>query len=142
MSSYTWNYSAIAQLAEDQRNLARELPDIADEAVYEWGQDTRAYLKGRGYPSQPAPKKGRKAYRRTGRLANSWRAERVGRVSVIIGNRASGRSGLYPSYVIGDDSGHQAYMHVGRWWIANEEIESKFPELDQKMDEKLSKRLE
>jgi len=130
----------IEQLAEDQRDLADDLPDIADEALYEWAQDTRSFLKSRGYPAASTPKAGRKAYARTGLLANKWTARREGRGIVSILNQAAVRGRSYPSYVIGDDSGHQAYMHVGRWWIANVEIDSQLPELDAKMDEKLGKR--
>jgi hypothetical protein len=136
MASYSWIIEPIEQLASDQREHAANLPALADEVLYEWAQETRAFLKGRGYPSAPGGSK----YVRTGLLANKWAAQREGRGIVRILNEAATKN-RYAGYVIGD-SEDQARMHEGRWWQATEEIASRYPALDQKMDARLGKDLD
>lgn len=139
MAGYDWHYEDVERLASDQRQHAESLPQLADEVQYEWGQETRAFLKSRGYPASRSSE-GVKPYVRSGLLANKWTARREGRGIVSILNQAASKRGFYPGYVIGDDE-DQAWMHEGRWWQASEEIESRTPGLDAKLTERLDQDL-
>lgn len=97
-----------------------------------WGQETRRKLKGKKYP----PRRPGQRYRRTGLLANSWRSKVTGKNTISIENEASRRGRPYPVFVIGDRAGkRQAWMHVGRWWIAREVIDDEVPELRRRIQD-------
>ncbi len=106
------------RVANRLRRLASESPRVADKVLYKWGQETRATLKSTPYPSKRPGQK----YKRTGRLANSWKVERGKPGQVAIVNSAKGPRGqLYPTYVVGDAKGDkQAWMHSKRWWKARD----------------------
>ena len=105
------------------RRLAADTPDIIDDPIREWSQDTRKRLKATKYP----PKRPGQTYVRTGRLANSFAVEKQSEARYTIVNRAP-----YSIYVIGDSRGqNQAWMHEGRWWTMRGEVERYTPELVQ-----------
>lgn len=111
------NDEIVAQL----RAAAAKTPRDMDEAAYRWAQSVRAKLKSTPYP----PKRPSQRYVRTGRLANSWRAERKGQGRVLIANSAD-----YSGYVVGGGPrNRQAYMHVGRWWKGEDVVRENVPEL-------------
>lgn len=104
------------------RRLAADSPQVVDKVLTTWSRETTAALKGKKYPP---PRPGQK-YKRTGRLANSWRVERrkAGQVA-IVNNARSPRGQVYPGYVVGDSRGEgQAFMHKGRWWRARDVIDA------------------
>lgn len=111
------------------KTLVRTMPHAVDEAMDEWAKETRAALKGHGYPAAPPPRKGRRPYHRTGRLANSYFSARKALAHYQIANSAD-----YASYVIGDEEGRQAWMHLGRWYIARSEIEKSLDRLVKKCE--------
>ncbi len=99
-------------VANELRTAAAKAPKATQDATYRWAQMVRSVLKSTPYPSKRPGQK----YQRTGRLANSWAVERQGK-GVVITNRASGRSGPYSRFVVGDGKGAgQAWIHRGRWW--------------------------
>lgn len=107
------------------RGAVAKLGPKAQDVTYRWAQDTRATLKSTPYP----PKRPGQRYVRTGRLASSWAATRAGK-GAIITNSASGKSGVYAGYVVGDNRGEkQAWMHRGRWWTARSIIDRERPKL-------------
>lgn len=109
------------ELIAKLRNAATKAPRVMDEATYRWGQSVRAKLKSTPYP----PKRPNQRYVRTGRLANSWRAERVSQSRTVITNSAA-----YSGYVVGNSRGErQAWFHRGRWWRARDVIAESRPEL-------------
>ena len=93
-----------------------------------WAQMVRAKLKGTKYP----PRRPGQRYKRTGRLANSWKVVAAGKNAWGIENNATGPRGRvpYPSFVVGNAQGKgQAWMHKGRWWKAREIVEGEIPSL-------------
>ena len=113
-------------VANELRTAAAKAPKATQEATYQWAQRVRAALKARPYPS----KRQGQTYVRTGRLASSWAVERQGK-GVVITNRASGRSGPYSRFVVGDGKGAgQAWMHRGRWWLGRNVLMESAPELE------------
>ena len=92
------------------RTAAAKAPGAVGDATYRWAQDVRGKLKSTPYP----PKRPGQRYVRTGRLANSWRAERVSQSRTVITNSAA-----YSGYVVGNSRGErQAWFHRGRWWLS------------------------
>ena len=110
----TGNDALLARL----RSASAKAPGVMDEISYRWAQNVRAKLKSTPYP----PKRPGQRYVRTGRLANSWRAERKGRGRALIANSAP-----YSGYVVGKK---QAYMHRGRWWLGRTVLMESAPELE------------
>ena len=99
------------------RTAAAKGPSAFDEVSYRFAQNMRAKLKSTPYPA----KRPGQRYVRTGRLANSWRAERLGNGRALIANSAG-----YSGYVVGKK---QAWFHRGRWWTARDVITQSAPEL-------------
>ena len=100
------------------RTAAAKAPAAVGDATYRWAQDVRGKLKSTPYP----PKRPGQRYVRTGRLANSWRAERRGKGRALIANSAG-----YSGYVVGKK---QAWMHRGRWWLGRTVLMESAPELE------------
>lgn len=82
-------------------------------------------------PEPPPPTNSR--YVRTGRFSDSWRVDPgTQESSRLIVNDATDENGrLYPDFV----AGHQAYMHVGRWW----QVESELDEIKDDLKDELEK---
>lgn len=117
------------------RLLASQHPEVYENTMGQWANTTRGKLKSTPYP---APRPGQR-YRRTGRLANSWRVEKGGPGQVSISNSAQGRSGYYGPYVVGDGKGNlQAWMHEGRWWLAADIIQQEARQLTEDMSRDLT----
>jgi hypothetical protein len=110
----TGNDELLARL----RSASAKAPGVMDEISYRWAQNVRAKLKSTPYP----PKRPGQRYVRTGRLANSWRAERKGKGRAVIINSAG-----YSGYVVGKK---QAWMHRGRWWLGRNVLMESAPELE------------
>jgi hypothetical protein len=144
MPSFSWSFRGVDRVRNSLRQMVARAPQIVDETMGEWAKETRADLKGTRYPAPPLPKKGRKPYRRTGRLANSWFAKRIKIGQWAIGNRAQAKGRGYASYVIGDESGKhgkQAWMHKRRWWKATEEIKRRIGKLRRRINDALDREL-
>ena len=103
------------------RTAAAKGPSAFDEVSYRFAQNMRAKLKSTPYPA----KRPGQRYVRTGRLANSWRAERLGNGRALLANSAG-----YSGWVVGGGPhNRQARVHAGRWWTARSVIEQSAPEL-------------
>lgn len=123
------NDEIVAQL----RAAASKSPRQMDDALYRWAQGVRGKLKSTPYP----PKRPNQRYVRTGRLASSWRAERLGNGRVLIANSAP-----YSGYVVGGGArNRQAWMHSGRWWRGQDVIIENLPELGHNIVKELDKLL-
>jgi len=123
------NDEIVAQL----RAAASKSPRQMDDALYRWAQGVRGKLKSTPYP----PKRANQRYVRTGRLASSWRAERLGNGRVLIANSAP-----YSGYVVGGGArNRQAWMHSGRWWRGQDVIIENLPELGHNIVKELDKLL-
>ena len=123
---FTYTVVGHNRVANRFRRAASKGARLYDKAMGRWAQGVRRKLKGTPYP----PPRPNQKYKRTGRLASSWAARRVGAGRYAIVNRAAGRSGPYAVYVVGDRRGSgQAWMHVGRWWKAKNIIEEELPGL-------------
>jgi hypothetical protein len=117
------------RVANKFRTAAAQFPARTDAAVGSWARKTAKRLKGTPYPPKPAGS----TYRRTGRLANKWRAEKQkDGVWDIINDAKSPRGVFYADYVVGEE---QAWMHEGRWWQAHTEIRKYLPELREEIIE-------
>ena len=113
------------RVANNMRKMIAAHPTDVNEVMRGWAEDTRMFLKQRGYPTRPKPS----SYRRTGRLASSWKKEEVKpAVWAISNNAASPQSGkFYARWVVGEEDGpadqRKAKIHRKIWWIASKEIE-------------------
>lgn len=117
MTNFSIDIQGYNRVENKLRALASGMPKITSAVVYKWAQGTRAILKSTPYPQPP-----RKSYRRTGRLANSWRAVRT-TTGAQITNTAAFKGRSYSRYVVGDGRGEgQAWMHKGRWWKARPDV--------------------
>jgi hypothetical protein len=117
------------------RLLAAEHPEVYEDTLTRWAGTMRSKLKSRPYPP---PRAGQK-YVRTGRLANSWRVEKVGPGRVTIANSAQSKGRYYGPYVVGDGAGkEQAWMHEDRWWLAADVVKEDTAELTQQMARELT----
>jgi hypothetical protein len=139
--SFTWQFRGVDRIRNSLRTMAQRAPIAVDDAMREWAEETRTDLKATRYPPAPMPKPGRKPYRRTGRLTNSWykTRQRVGRWE--IGNRARRKGRGYAGYVVGDNDGKQAWMHKSRWWKAVDEIAKRLPRLRRLIEQHLEHEL-
>jgi hypothetical protein len=103
------------------RAAAAKAPGAVGDAAYRWAQDVRGKLKSTPYP----PQRPRQRYVRTGRLANSWQAQRVGTGRVLITNNAP-----YSGWVVGGGPhNRQAWFHAGRWWKGENVVRENLPNL-------------
>lgn len=131
------------------RKLASEYRETTDDTVKDWTKEQKAGLKGFGYPAQrnaPQPFKTAKQrkwffwalsegiievpYRRTGKLASSWRAKKEGWSHWTLENSAA-----YASLVVGRNE--QARYHEGHWWIAEDVIEEGSGDLTEELTEEI-----
>jgi hypothetical protein len=104
-----------------ENKLRRAASDGAkwlDDEVGEFSRKQRRRLKDARYPAKRPGQK----YVRTGRLANSWRADKRADAQWTISNTAK-----YSGYVVGREK--QAWMHKNRWWIFEDEMAKSTPEL-------------
>lgn len=107
------------------RGLASNLAGIIDPGMRDFAQYLRRTLKAEPYPPPPPGS----TYVRTGQLANRWKVVFQALAQYLIINEASGQSGFYADYVIG----YQAWMHVGRWWRAEEIGQREMPKLTEEL---------
>lgn len=126
------------RVANNLRTLAAEMPELSAAVAYDWAQETRLILKTTKYPA----KRYKQKYKRTGRLANSWRAARLPNGATIL-NTAHRRGRFYSRYVVGNAKGAgQAWMHKGRWWKAREIVDENIPSFTKKLTAALVAELE
>lgn len=123
------------------RAYQRSVILTVDGAMNVWGKETARELKGTPYP----PKRPGQKYVRTGLLANKWGRKRTKRtrrnVEYAITNAARGKHGqVYPSYVVGDKQGRQAWMHRGRWWVVQIKVGGRIPRLLRIIEHALKRR--
>ena len=115
------------------RTAAAKGPSAFDEVSYRFAQNMRAKLKSTPYPA----KRPGQRYVRTGRLANSWRAERLGNGRALIANSAG-----YSGWVVGGGPhNRQARVHAGRWWKGEDVVRDNLPELGRSMIKELDRYL-
>lgn len=125
MASVSIEIRGYNRVSNNLRRLASDLEKELDPVGYKWAQETRATLKGTAYPPKPP----RSKYVRTGRLGSSWGVQKQGYSKYAINNSAP-----YSSFVVGDARGEgQAYMHVGRWWLARPVMNNHTGELTKAM---------
>lgn len=122
-------YRGHNRVANKLRALASAARHQTDPVIEEHTGFLRRTLKATPYPVRPLlPRllggRRRRRYRRTGRLANSWRAQKLNDGEWQVVNTARRRGRLYAAYVIGPRQGakgrRQAWMHRGIWWHADE----------------------
>lgn len=100
------------------RGLVVKSPQVADETLRAWAQDSRAELKSTPYPPVPAGSK----YIRTGNLANRWAVVNLGVARYALVNRAP-----YSGWVVGEQ---QTQTHrQNKWWRASEILARRLDEL-------------
>lgn len=123
--------------ADDVKNLLRELdPDVLWAAIGR-GLGVGARRVWQNLPAYPPPPPD-SSYRRTGELG---RRIYVGE-PIVSGTSATvemGDNRPGAGFVIGPRSGnpHQAFMHVGRWWQLDVEMEKGVPEVIKAVDDEL-----
>jgi hypothetical protein len=129
--TFTYTFTGHQRVENRLRKGAASMPKTIDQVMQPWTQGVRGKLRATAYP----PRRPGQKYVRTGRLANSWSAQRAGPGKWTISNKAKGKRGQnYAVFVIGDKSGGgQAWMHKGRWWRARDVIEKEVPALRQQL---------
>lgn len=139
MFKLEFNFKAYNRIRNDLRRKVIESPEIAGKVIWQWALDTRQVLKQTPYP----PKRPNQRYVRTGRLANSWRVVKQGTAQYQITNSAQAKGRLYAGYVVGPPDGppgrRQAWMHKGRWWIAQDIVVQETPKLTKALTEELTR---
>lgn len=99
-------------------NLRAEIPKISRFEIYETMQGIARRMKV--YPPPPAKSR----YRRTYRLREGWSIEKLDKGYQIR------NSTPYAKHVVGNAYGQgQAYMHVGRWQVMRDVVESEMSTL-------------
>lgn len=137
-SNITIEIRGYNRVRNNLRSVIAAHPKETDEVMRVWAEDTRMLLKRTPYPAKPANSR----YIRTGKLASSWRKDRIKPGVWIIANNARGPKGrFYARYVVGVKDGagdqRQAWMHRNRWWNADEVIEQqRIPELRNGLEER------
>lgn len=94
------------------RYFSHEGSKIYDPVLWKWAERVRTRLRSTKYP----PRRPTQTYQRTGNLANRWAKIRTAPGAIMIANRSE-----YSGWVIGRSS--QAWMHAGRWWVADDIVE-------------------
>lgn len=144
-----YRFIGYKRVRNDLRKLASEYRREIDETIKDWTKSKRARLKSYGYPPQtnkPQPFKTEKQrrfffwalregiivvpYPRTGRLANSWSANKEGWANWVLKNSA-----IYAKFVIAKDT--QSNYHKGNWWVAEDVIDEDVSELTKALTERL-----
>ena len=97
-----------------------------DKELGRWADTEREMLAKTPYP----PTLPNQRYVRTYQLKHGYRVQKPRKMVRIINNVASGKSGEYGGYVVGQQ---QAYMHMGRWYVAFELVEADVPALIDKI---------
>ena len=111
------------RVANKFRTAAAQMPGRIDKPVGNWAKAEARALKATPYPPKPAGS----TYRRTGQLANRWKAQKKKAGVWEVVNEAKRRGRFYAQWVV--DKGKQAWMHRGRWWIAQVEMQKRTPKL-------------
>ena len=111
------------------RKLAAMNKTVIQPTGDRWAKRKARSLSQKKYP----PKRPGQRYKRTGRLRASWVADRLKDGVWAIRNKMK-----YAGFVVGQK---QAWMHLGRWWIAKEEIEKTAPTLVAALTKQLRKLL-
>lgn len=130
-SNITFEIRGYDRVRNNLRSVIAAHPKETNDVMRKWAEDARMFLKRTPYPPVPANSR----YKRTGRLASSWKKEQVKPGVWALTNNATGPKGqFYARYVVGEESGpknkRQAWMHKNRWWRADEVIEqTHIPEL-------------
>ncbi len=110
----------------------KELPNAAERSIFDMLAETSRSLQE--YPPELPNQK----YKRTFRFKNSWKAARLGSMTMMLFNDATARGRIYPSYVVGDEEGHgQARIHKGRWKTARGEVDRRISRVEKEIDRKL-----
>ena len=138
MTNFSFDVEGLDEVTNKILRMSEGLPQVAARGIFKWAQGTRAILKSTPYPGKNTKKakwaseKQRRyvmaairrgeiqvPYRRTGNLANRWKAVRT-TTGAYITNTAQGAR-----YVVGDARGYgqNKNFHEGRWWKANEVID-------------------
>jgi len=108
----------VSALQKHIANYKARALDAVDDAMREDHIQVAKEFRATPYP----PERPGQQYVRTGRLGRSWKHKRYrktkSRVEWGVENKAAQRGRVYPSYVVGDEQGRQAWMHKGRWWVA------------------------
>lgn len=109
------------------RKLASLNKNVIDPIGRKWAQGVRGKLKAKPYPA----KRPLQTYVRTGNLANKWAVENQGLGKWAIVNRTD-----YGGFVVGEK---QAFMHLGRWWIARDVIQEEIPNLTKDLSQEIER---
>jgi len=113
------------------QNVRAEVPKISDRNIEKTVKRIVKHMQD--YP----PERSGQTYRRTYQFRNSWKITRQMR-GYKAENTASGRSGRYGNYVVGDALGAgQAWMHTGRWLLFRDAVDYEMTQLPDSVEENL-----
>ena len=146
----SYDFKGYNRVRNALRKLASEYRKEIDSTVKGWVKEEKEAIRSHGYPAQsnaPQPFKTERQrrwffwalgtgqinvpYKRTGKLASSWRVEKV-----TWGEYALKNSQAYAHWVI--EKKKQAVYHEGHWWTADDFLDRDTPELVKRITEKLT----
>jgi len=135
---FQMDITAYNRVANQIRAAVAAIPEKAQKITLDWAKDTRVVLKGTKYP----PKRFGQKYKRTGRLANSWRARSHPKGATLL-NTAHKRGRFYSRYVVGNAKGAgQARVHKGRWWKGRTVVDGELEHLRIALADAVKKEIE
>jgi len=139
---FQMDIAAYNRVANQIRAAVAAIPEKAAGITYDWAQDTRRVLKSTRYAKKRIGQK----YKRTGRLASSWRATKRKHGATIL-NTAHKRGRFYSRYVVGNAQGKGiAAIHQGRWtkapWPARRVVDGELEHLRIALADAVKKEIE
>lgn len=114
------------------RSLVPKIYRSSNDGVREGVKEIARQFRGIPYP--PYPSGSRHQSKRTYKLQRSWQMEKKSEGVYALVNRAKSRGRSYGVYPVGDERGKgQAWMHVGRWWLALTEFKKRTGEITKRV---------
>ena len=120
MITLSFQFNSATRVANKLRTTARNTPRLTDTTTKKHAQLMRSKLKGEPYVARMTNQR----YQRTGKLANSWRVNKLRQARYTVTNSAA-----YAPFVVSPvpPKGNKAWMHraayrgprgSSQWWDA------------------------
>ena len=130
-------FRGVNRVRNQLRALASAVPDVTDPVVEKHAKTMAAFLRRKQYP----PRRPNQKYKRTGELGRRFRAQRRGRESWAVINRAKRKGQYYAVWVIKKGMQNRQF-HLGRWWTLEDEMQKSMPRLTRNLTVALDQLIE
>ncbi len=132
-NSISYEIQGTNRVRNQLRTAAAMYPEISNPIIGKHAKSEQKRLRNKPYPPKPA----NSTYVRKrffGGIAGSFSARQVS-----LGKWSVKNSRPYAGYVIGKK---QAWMHIGRWWQMDKELQGNMPSLTKSLSIELEKRMD